>query len=248
VNTFQESGNWLNAIKGRLWATVAQQPMRFVAVLTMLLGLGWGIAAVAISEKPATRPLGAQSTTGSSTSTGTLSAQAGAITTPTNLGGASQDPAGGPGSSSVPPVKLKLSPAAPEQPFPLPTEATSAGLSSEEFQSFFQGVHPAVGGGNGPGLPGTLALAFDGGTPQVTAMSADAGSSPASPNGAGAGGSSTGTTGSGNTPGSTTTTPSNITSPVPEPSTGVLMALGLGLGLATRRRRGGRWSRSPRRP
>jgi hypothetical protein len=238
VNTFRDIGNWLNAIKGQLWAAVAQQPMHFVVALVMLLSLGWGVAAVAIGDRSATPSAGGQTATASSTSGGTVSGQTGVSPAPTNPGSAPQDL---PVSPTAPAIKLQLSPAMPQPAFDLPTEATSAGLGSEEFQSFFQGVNPAVGGGNGPGLPGMLALAFDGGTPQVTAMSANAGSSPASTNGAGAGGSPTGTAGGGNTP-------SNITSPVPEPSTGVLMVLGLGLALATRVRRSGRWSRSPRRP
>ncbi len=236
MNRFQQFMSWVDGVKGRLWATVKLQPLQFVAALTMLLSLGWGIAAVNSNQTPA--PPRAATTSGSTTSSGPVytplnSKPINIATAPDSGPSAEQQP-------PAPPVRLSLRRAPPpSQPFDLPTEPTSAGVTPQEAQTFLQGALPLPSVGGVDGFPPALTVAFDGGSPQVTALGAGGGAegegaAGGTPGGAGGGG-------GGTSPGGTVINPTNnITSPVPEPSGIALMLAGLGLlGWQARRRKAG---------
>lgn len=232
MNTFRQFSTWLVGVQGRLWTAVRQQRLQFIAALIMLLGLGWGIAAVNTSHT-ATPPRSG-TTSGSTTSSGP-------VYTPLSgkpiVIGTSPDTSSEANQPAPPPVRLSLRRAAPGQPFDLPTEPTSAGVTPEETQTFLQGAMPSPTVGGVEGFPPALTVAFDGGAPQVTAMGAGGGAE-----GGGAAGGTPGGAGGGSTPGGTVTSPTNngntITSPVPEPSSVVLMGLGVALlGWQARRRK-----------
>jgi hypothetical protein len=215
---------------------VARQPLHFIAALTLLLGLGLGIAAVQIKQEPVVTTGASQSA--GTTSTGTVSTPLG-TGSPVSLGLPAPEVSNSAPGGVAPPVQLRLSKAAPGQSFPLPSDPTGAGpATADEVQSFLDGVNVAPGVGGSQGVPGLLNFAFNGGTPQVSALAAT-GDATAGGSGGGAGGGGatppSGTTGGGGAPGSTVITPSTVTSPVPEPSTWALLTLGLGL-LGWRRR------------